>query len=325
MLQAEGYTDIAIAPSAGTAFTLLGMDDPTDEPPTIDVILMDIRMPQIDGVEACRRIHAHDHLRDIPILMVTALAEREHLEAAFEAGAMDYIVKPYKQVELLVRLRSALALKEERDRRKARERDLLDVTRRLKEANRALEDLSNLDSLTGVANRRFFDTRFAHEWMRALREGAPLALIMLDIDHFKLYNDCYGHPQGDVCLRQVVGALRKTLKRPADLLARYGGEEFIILLPQTHRDGVRAVAEELRAAVEALHIPHVASPHSQQVTISLGAASVIPDRYTARESLLQAVDAALYSAKHEGRNRVRTGSISVYQSNLPARAKAPSN
>jgi two-component system, chemotaxis family, response regulator WspR len=226
---------------------------------------------------------------------------------------------------LLARLRSALALKPERDRRKSRERELLEVTRRLREANQALETLSNHDALTGVANRRYFDARLAHEWSRAMRDGTSLALILLDIDYFKLFNDCYGHLQGDTCLREVAGALQGTLKRPGDLLARYGGEEFIVLLPQTNLEGVRAVAEALRRSVDNLHIPHIASPHAQQVTISLGAATLIPDRHNSRELLLHVVDSALYAAKHEGRNRVKVGTLSVYLSRLPKREKAPSN
>src|SRR5207302_7100922 len=212
---------------------LLDLDDSNAAPPPVDVILMDVTMPQIDCIEACRQLKAQPRLRDIPVIMVTGRTEDGDLAAAFSAGAMDYIPKPIKVVELLARLRSALALKRELDERRARQLELLEVTRQLRDANHRLERLSTQDPLTGIANRRSFQTTLSREWGRAVREAAPVSLVMIDVDHFKGYNDRYGHPRGDEVLRKVAQTLRGQLKRPGDLLARYGGEEFVSLLTHT--------------------------------------------------------------------------------------------
>ncbi len=305
ILKAAGYTDVLTAGSAREAFKILNLDDETKAPAYIDLILMDIMMPEIDGIEACKRIKAREHLRDIPIIMITALTDVEILKTAFAAGAMDYIAKPPNKVELLARVRSALRLKHEMDARKAREQELLEVTRQLEEANQILLRLSSLDGLTGIANRRRFDEFLEMEWRRGLRESAPLSLIMLDIDFFKAYNDAYGHQAGDDCLKAVANTLSNTVNRPGDLVARYGGEEFAVILPRTHPEGAVTVAELLRAKVEALKIPHSRSRVSDVVTISLGVSTVVPRSGYSTAALIAAADQALYQAKQEGRNRVR--------------------
>jgi diguanylate cyclase (GGDEF)-like protein len=308
LLEAEGFQDVHTAHSARQAFRLLGLEGGGETPPPIDVILMDVRMPGISGVEACRHIKAQPHLADIPVLIVTGAVEEADLEVAFAAGAADYITKPIKYPELLARLRSALALKRELDGRKARERELLEMARQLREANEALERLSTLDELTGVANRRHFNRTLDEEWARTLRNRPFLSLILIDVDCFKAYNDACGHQAGDECLRRVAEAIRGVLKRPTDLLARYGGEEFAIVLPDTKADGAQALAETMRQAVEALNVRHPRSTAGDRVTISLGVATgdtVWP--HDPRE-LVTAADQALYQAKHAGRNRVK-----VYQ------------
>ncbi len=304
LLNAEGFREIVTAGSAREAFRHLGLEQPAAEPPDIDVILMDLRMPGTNGVEATRQIKQHEALRDVPIIMITGSTEDRDLEAAFSAGAIDYLVKPIKIVELLARLRSALVLKQQMDCRKSREQELLQVTRQLQEANRDLEQLSLRDPLTGVANRRCFNLRLGEEWARARRDGTALALILIDVDFFKAFNDSYGHPSGDTTLKEVAGVLGSALKRSGDLLARYGGEEFVVLLPGTGRDGALKLAEVLRSRVESLHIPHPHSPH-QVVTISLGVGALIPERASSSDTFVAAVDAALYTAKHEGRNCVQ--------------------
>ncbi len=305
VLAMEGFREVMTAGSACEAFELLGMNNPGGVAPHVDVVLMDLTMPGMDGLEAVRRIKAQSWLRDVPVLVVTGRTEETDLEAAFTAGATDYIRKPIHPVELLARLRSAIALKQELECRRQRERELLTVTRQLQEANQALQRLSTLDPLTGVANRRHFNEVLAHEWNRGARERTPLSAVMIDVDHFKAYNDVYGHPQGDACLCRVAHALQAAVKRPADLLARYGGEEFVILLPRTSLPGAVALAEEARRRVEALKIPHVRSPIQPYVTISLGVASVYPEHHGLEAGLLNAADQALYEAKHAGRNRVR--------------------
>lgn len=179
------------------------------------------------------------------------------------------------------------------------ERDIDD----LKRAQEALEQLTLLDPLTGVANRRFLERFVGREWLREARQRLPIAAIMIDIDHFKDYNDHYGHAQGDECLRKVSQALRGSLHRPADILVRYGGEEFIVLLPESDLGVARDVAERLRQAVEGMRLAHPASPIGEHVTVSLGVAAVQPHEGEF-EHLLVAADAALYRAKERGRNRV---------------------
>jgi len=173
-----------------------------------------------------------------------------------------------------------------------------------KEAQAELERLATRDGLTSVANRRSFDQTLNTEWRRATRESRALSLLMVDVDFFKPYNDTYGHQGGDECLRQVAAAMSKVVKRSSDAVARYGGEEFVILLPATDPDGALIVAERIRAAVEALHLPHSGSTVADHVTVSIGVASVTVSSEGVPAQLIGAADAALYRAKHEGRNRV---------------------
>jgi diguanylate cyclase (GGDEF)-like protein len=184
-------------------------------------------------------------------------------------------------------------------------------TSQLNEANSALEDanlrlteLSHRDPLTGVANRRRFEDVLEMEWRRTFRSGAPLAVLMADVDSFKLYNDTHGHPEGDACLRSVAAAFQSCLKRASDLLARYGGEEFIVLLPDTTLERAAALAEDLRATVQALAVPHPGAPAAPVVTVSLGVAACRPSEGGASAELVAAADRALYLAKERGRNRV---------------------
>jgi diguanylate cyclase (GGDEF)-like protein len=314
LLRKAGYTDLWMAGSARDAFHLLGMDEAgktrSSHPYfSFDAILMDIMMPDIDGIEACRRIKAHEHLRDIPIIMVTSLAESKDFEAAFAAGAMDYVVKPINIVELLVRLRSAVALKREMDCRKKREQELLEKTRQLEEVNRQLQLLSSLDGLTRVANRRHFDEALQRAWKDAARRETQLSLLLLDLDHFKRYNDTYGHQSGDDCLKEVAQTLARTLHRPTDLVARYGGEEFAVILADTDIRGAAVVAGTLRSQVEALDIVHDHSPLREQVTISVGVATALARSGSSPQLLLRAADQALYEAKRQGRNRVMAADL----------------
>lgn len=177
-------------------------------------------------------------------------------------------------------------------------------TELLAAANAQLERLSNQDGLTGLANRRSFDSFLEREWQRAIREKQQLALIMADIDHFKSFNDSYGHQAGDDCLRRVAAAIRDCIGRATDLAARYGGEEFVVVLPGTDVGGAQLVAEKIRAAVAELAIAHKASAAGKVVTISLGVAGTARAEYASPAALVAAADQALYTAKLEGRNRV---------------------
>jgi diguanylate cyclase (GGDEF)-like protein len=206
-----------------------------------------------------------------------------------------------------------LRSKQEVDRRIAREHELMATTRKLQTANQQLLRLAVADSLTGVANRRSFDQTLDRIWRSASRHAWEVALVMIDIDCFKAYNDSLGHPAGDACLRRVARGLTDALKRPDDFLARYGGEEFAVILPQTDLAGASVVAERLRGAIEALDIGHPASPLANHLTISLGVASILPTREAARFTLISMADEALYGAKKSGRNRVSTLAESYQQ------------
>ncbi|MFE8701445.1 PAS domain S-box protein [Cytobacillus sp. FJAT-54145] len=176
---------------------------------------------------------------------------------------------------------------------------------KLMRANQMLEELSKLDGLTGIPNRRFYDETLEKEWKRAARDGKPLSLIMLDIDKFKVYNDTYGHKQGDECLKMVAAALKTSTYRAGDFVARYGGEEFSIILPQTDEDGAYFIAETIRAKIETLEIPNINSTVKPIVTISVGLATVIPNDHQEPKQLIELADAALYDAKNSGRNQVK--------------------
>jgi diguanylate cyclase (GGDEF)-like protein len=187
------------------------------------------------------------------------------------------------------------------------ERKVAERTAALEEANRQLEQLSITDALTGLANRRRFNEALAAEWRRARHAGEPMSLALIDIDHFKLYNDHYGHQGGDACLRLVSGAMKGALRSGSELLARYGGEEFVLILPGTALAAAGLVGERLRAAVAGLNEPHVKSSHGI-VTVSVGIATLVPTADTPPERLIELADAALYAAKREGRNRVGNSS-----------------
>lgn len=251
-----------------------------------DLILLDIRMPEMDGYAVCRALKADALLRDIPVIFITALNGEVDEAVGLQAGAADYIAKPFNQDIVRLRVMNHLELKRQRD---------------------LLSRLALIDSLTELPNRRVFDERLLMEWRRALRAPAPLSLIMIDIDHFKGYNDTYGHLAGDGCLRLVAQTMAESANRAGDLLARYGGEEFVCLLPGTDIAGALSVAELLRAKVEDLAIDHKASPVRPVVSISLGVASAYPNRDSPPETLVEAADQRLYRAKGGGRNRVASG------------------
>ncbi|OYU00655.1 MAG: diguanylate cyclase response regulator [Burkholderiales bacterium PBB1] len=255
-----------------------------------DVVLVDADMPGMSGFEFCALMKADPQLAEVPVIFVSSHGEVETEVAAFAAGAADFIRKPPAAEVVMVRVRTQLRLKALAD---------------------ALRRAALVDGLTGVANRRRFDEQLQSECERALRNGEPLSLLMIDVDHFKRYNDRYGHPAGDLCLQEVATAVQGLVRRPADQVARYGGEEFAMLLPQTDLTGASHLAERVVAAVEALCIPHEGSPPRRVVTVSVGVASAsrMPAaNHTAlsAEALIRAADQALYAAKAAGRCQSQT-------------------
>jgi diguanylate cyclase (GGDEF)-like protein len=248
-----------------------------------DLILLDAVMPGMDGYAVCGALRNSPRLQDIPVIFVTALSQPEDETRALEAGAVDFISKPFNIAVVRARVRSQLTIKRQAD---------------------AMRELSLTDGLTGVANRRHFNDTMDAEWRRCARAGVPLSVIMIDIDHFKLYNDHYGHQAGDDCLQQISAAMKGCASRPQDLLARYGGEEFILLLPQEGAEGTKVVAARILDAVRKLNLPHDASPSAPHVSISMGLATALPPLDTHDASaVIRAADARLYRAKQTGRNR----------------------
>lgn len=302
MLQEAGYSNIMIAGSMEEVFSRFCSDN-SYSCTLVDLVLLDIHLPGKDGIEGCRELKQTEQFRDIPVIIISGLKQLEHLEPAFDAGAIDYLTKPPKRLELEVRVRSALKLKREMDHRKARERELLEMATRLEEANRQLQLISTRDGLTGLANRHAGNDFIAREWLRAIREQMDFSVIMVDIDCFKRYNDTYGHLQGDECLKAVATALGRGMHRPLDLLVRYGGEEFMALLPDTDLTGAAAVAEAMQAEVAGLALDHNTSSVAPRVTVSIGVASMVPWQDVPVEQLIAAADRALYRAKQDGRNR----------------------
>lgn len=305
-LKSAGFVDVITIQSAQELYHLVdGFSDRGIV--TVDLILMDILMPDIDGIEACRNIKLREWVEDVPIIVVTATADKENMQLAFEAGAMDFIKKPLDKIELLARVNSALRLKYETDRRRNREAKLVEVTHQLQAANAELSALSCLDGLTRIANRRHFDMVLLQETSSAIREKTPLSLIMLDIDYFKMFNDTYGHLKGDDCLKKVASIIRNTLRRPRDFAARYGGEEFTVILPNTDEAGAHCVAEALRANIAGAGIEHKSSRCKNYVTLSIGVITKLPEQEATPDELISAADTALYHSKNTGRNRVSLG------------------
>lgn len=281
-----------------------------------DIVLLDISQPEMDGFEVCQKLKADSHTQDIPIIFISSFNETNFKLKAFEYGASDYITKPFQIEEVIARINNHLQTNRLKAELKAKnahlERELLKhqlVEKKLLNLNQQLGKLAAIDGLTQVANRRIFDEFLTREWQRGQREKHHLALILCDIDYFKLYNDNLGHQSGDFCLRKVAQAITKTVKRPADLVARYGGEEFAIILPQTSGQNALKVAEIIRLGIKNLCLPHPASVIDDYVSLSLGVACLIPQAKYTKKQLLNAADKALYQAKKQGRDRSILASI----------------
>jgi len=366
-----------------------------------DLILLDVVMPGIDGLETCRRLKALPATARIPVIFMSARGDTEDVVAGFDTGAADYIAKPLRLEEVCARVRAQLRLRSNSETQteqadhlrmivnsmdqgllivercgrvqyanpacdrylgyapdelvgrllkdlldgkesgtyerldamsygtrevQIRHRDgglramdltmtpmhaadglfvalLHDITHH-KRSEDALQRAAMLDPLTQIANRRHFDAFLNREWQRAIRNAQPLSLVVLDVDHFKLYNDTLGHAAGDTCLQKVAETLQLHAARPTDLAARYGGEEFVLLFAETPAENAVRLAGMIRAAVEALEVPNPRSTTSPWLTVSVGVATIVPTQLDAIDNLFVCADRAMYAAKAGGRNRV---------------------
>ena len=376
-----------------------------------DLILLDIVMPGIDGLETCRQLKSNPLTARIPIIFMSAKTDTEDVVAGFDLGAVDYLPKPLRMAEVCARVRTQLQIRNNSENQQEQAERLRTIVNNMAEglmvieadgsiqftnpacdkylgyhegelAGQSIADLLNplvaqeyldyfvryaanpatahshgtreviirhklgksvcmdltltpmflrqplfigllhdithhkisedalqraamVDPLTQIANRRHFDSFLEKEWQRATRSGAPLSLVVLDVDHFKLYNDTLGHAAGDLCLQQVAKAIATHAPRATDLAARYGGEEFVLLFAETDADSAYLLAESIRAHVEMLELPHPRSITSDWITVSIGVATIHPHQLENTESLFVAADRAMYVAKESGRNQVQ--------------------
>jgi len=247
-----------------------------------DIILLDILMPEMDGYEVLAALKRADKTRAIPVIIVTGLDSVENEEKGLALGAADYISKPFSPTVVKLRVQNQI--------------QILNYIH-------IIENLSLVDQLTGLANRRCFDERLQLEWGRAIRTETPISVLIFDLDHFKNYNDTYGHMQGDKVLQAVAKLFANELKRSVDFIARWGGEEFIALLANTDGDGALDIAERIRRDVENAAIP-LADGQATKITVSIGINAQVPASSASMEAFVQHADEALYTAKKEGRNRV---------------------
>lgn len=247
-----------------------------------DLVLLDLVMPGMSGLDVAARLKADPLTSGIPVLFVTASTDSDEESRCWEAGAVDFVAKPFNPMTLRRRVGVHLALKLQAE---------------------MLQKMAYIDGLTEIPNRRYFNERIASELARARRDGTGLVLMLADVDFFKRYNDHYGHQAGDTCLRQVAGALARTLQRPADFAARYGGEEFVLLAPGTGYEGAEVLSAALRREMHALALPHADSDAAPCVTLSVGAVWTDGVRDIDVDRLLRLADEQLYRAKEAGRDR----------------------
>jgi len=248
----------------------------------IDLILLDVVMPEMDGYSVCKELKNNPQTSHIPVVFITGNDMAQDEEYGLRLGAIDYIKKPFHPTIVKMRVQNHVNTKMQSD---------------------MLEQLSSYDGLTHIPNRRYFDENYKILFDKAQKEHIPLAVMMIDIDFFKPYNDNYGHGQGDETLIKVAQALSHTLKRPKDIVARYGGEEFVVIIEDVSKEGAQKVAHKLLKSIEALAIEHEYSEVSSVVSISLGVAYMEGDKGYSKEEFLKRADDALYEAKESGRNR----------------------
>lgn len=274
------------------------------------LVLLDVQMPEMDGFETAEFMKKSEKTKDIPIIFVTAINyDKSSIARGYDVGAVDYLFKPIdpiilkSKVDVFVNLHiQKETIKKQANMLEEKVQELIE----LKEANWKLENLSLVDELTGMPNRRNFNQYINIQWANCAFSKSYLSMIMIDIDNFKAYNDNYGHIKGDECIKSVAKCIMESLGRPLDLAFRYGGEEFVVLLPNTDLDGSKIIAERIRKNIENIKIEHNYSETSNFVTISLGISTILPDYKFHFHKFVESADNALYKSKNNGKNRVES-------------------
>lgn len=259
-----------------------------------DLILLDVLMPGIDGYEVCLRLKRERLLADVPVIFTTGLHDQEAEVRGLTVGAIDYVTKPINPVVLRARVANHIELKRLRDQ---------------------LAQMAVTDALTGLSNRRRLESELTSEIQRLAPSGSWLSVLMLDIDFFKIFNDTFGHPEGDRCITMVAAALTRAVRKLSGIPARYGGEEFACILPETDSRTALAVAEDIQKQLRALNIPHPGSPVSDNVTISIGVAAAKAQPGMQGALWLEYADHQLYISKKNGRNQINAVEFEAPPSN----------
>jgi len=249
-----------------------------------DLILLDSTLPDMNGPAVCRALKEDCQTIGIPVCLMSAPEQNEEVRAGLDAGAADCLTTPFALPVALLRIKTLIDLKAKNER---------------------LETLAGLDTLTGLPNRRGFDEYLNREWRIAARLNSSLALVLMDVDHMRLFNESRGYAAGDDALGSIAGVLRLCLKRPADFFARYSCACFAIILPDTDIAGATHIAETIRCNVEALNLAYILSDHQRRLSASLGVSAMIPRRRGSSQRLIRAVEQALELAKAQGRNCCR--------------------
>jgi diguanylate cyclase (GGDEF)-like protein len=282
-----------------------------------DLILVNLRASGGQGYQLCKDIRAAEDLQDIPLIFVGSGVSQVQAILALKSGGSDYLTFPLRIDEGVLRLEKhlqlSLMIRQLKDKNSSLDKRLQKRTRilvqaksmqaNLKEQNEELQRLAYVDALTQVANRRGFNQHLDELWALQMRSHTPLSLILCDVDHFKRYNDTYGHPQGDVCLCTIAEVLKLVARRASDYVARYGGEEFALILPGNDIAGAEVVAQEIKMTLAQRQLPHRSSPVKPVVSLSMGIASIMPQAHLSSDMLVKAADDALYAAKLQGRDR----------------------
>lgn len=334
-LSLAGHRSVAAVSSFSEGLAILSAQEGEDKPDamattnggeeSVELILIGAGVEDIDLVTACQILSSSPQWQLVPVLLlVRQEISTSEVEAALTAGAFDFVNIPISPTELSARTKSAERYRLALEHRRTAERELIEVStqlqlsnRRVAEANDELRRTSDKDLLTGIYNKRWFDERLGLELRSASRRNVPLSLLLLDLDHFSLFNESYGRAIGDECLASVAAAIKRALKRSIDSAARVGGEEFAVLLPDTTAQGAVVVATKILALVRGLNIPHEKSPAAGCVTASIGIDTRIPMPRLTNSTIILAANRQLHQAKKLGRNR-----LSIAESALGRQASA---